>query len=287
MRCAFDFLPWKKVVVRATHLLIVFGVVASLLFQPSELRTALYDQSNYGFCLAYAALVYLSLFFYFLTCYMDPGYVPYKRIPRWTGAVESTSDEDENDLEQPIPTNKNHLRKCLLCNIEQPLRSHHCDFCNRCVLKYDHHCPYFETCIGEYNHRYFWCFLLTTDILIAWSTIMCSRSFVSFAEWSPWLHVNKFRLFTMQILVICFCVATILFLIHSFFAITNSTTWERVSRHRITYLNRLPDEDFNPFHQGYCHNFFYSFLCHRIKDKHQHWDVVYKKTLEEHVTLHM
>jgi palmitoyltransferase len=287
MQCAFDFIPWKKVLVRATHLLIVFGVIASLLFQPSDLRTALYDQSNYAFCLAYGILVYLSIFFYFLTCYTDPGYVPYKRLPRWTGAIESASDDDENDLEQPITTNNSHLRKCLLCNIEQPLRSHHCDFCNRCVLKYDHHCPYLETCIGEHNHRYFWCFLLTTDILIVWSTILCSRSFVSFTEWSPWLHVNKFRLFTMHVLVICFCAVSILFIIHSFFALTNSTTWERVSRHRITYLNRLPDEDLNPFHQGYCHNFFCSFLCHRIKDKQQHWDVVYKKTLEEHVTLHM
>jgi len=89
----------------------------------------------------------------------------------------------------------------------------------------------------------------------------------------------------MHVLIISLCATTILFCIHSFFAFTNSTTWERVSRHRITYLNRLPSEDFNPFHQGYCHNFFYSFLCHRIKE-HQ-WDIVYKKHVEEHVTLNM
>jgi hypothetical protein len=89
----------------------------------------------------------------------------------------------------------------------------------------------------------------------------------------------------MHILVISLCATTILFCIHSFFALTNSTTWERVSRHRITYLNRLPNEYLNPFHQGYCHNFFYSFLCHRIKE--QQWDIVYKKRVEEHVTLNM
>ncbi|CAF0835690.1 unnamed protein product, partial [Rotaria sordida] len=223
-----------------------------------------------------------------MACYTDPGYVPYKRIPNWTGGMMSTSDDDdenEGNRQQPVTTSNNYLRKCLLCNIEQPLRSHHCDFCNRCVLKYDHHCPYLETCIGEYNHCYFWCFLLTTDILIVWSIMLCSGSFVPFSDWSSWLHINKFRLFAMHVLIISLCATTILLCIHSVFALTNSTTWERVSRHRITYLNRLPNEDLNPFHQGYCHNFFYSFLCRRIKE--QQWDIVYKKRVEEHVTLYM
>ncbi|CAF0758009.1 unnamed protein product [Adineta ricciae] len=289
MKCLTEFIPWKKVIVRATHLLLVFGVVASLVFQPSDLRTALYETSKYSYCIAYGLLVYVSLFFYFMTCYTDPGYVPYKRVPNWTGGMNSTSDDDdeEEDISEQntkVPRDS-HLRKCLLCNIEQPLRSHHCDFCNRCVLKYDHHCPYLETCIGEHNHRYFWYFLLTTDILIVWSIMLCSRSFVPFSDWSSWLHMNKFRLFSMHVLIISLCATTILFCIHSFFALTNSTTWERVSRHRITYLNRLPDEDLNPFHQGYCHNFFYTFLCHRVKE--QQWDIVYKKRVEEHVTLNM
>lgn len=283
MTCLWQFIPWKKVIVRTTHLFLVCLVTFSLIYQPSDLRTALYETSNYLYCLSYAFLVYLSLFFYFMTCYTDPGYVPYKRSPNWArvGSSSSSSDEDVSTS----TTKTSHLRKCHLCNIEQPLRSHHCDFCNRCVLKYDHHCPYLETCIGEKNHRYFWFFLLTTDILAVWSMIICSRSFVSYNDWSSWLHVNKFRLFIMHILIISLCATTILFCIHSFFALTNSTTWERVSRHRITYLNRLPDEDLNPFHQGYCRNFFHSFLCHRVEERH--WDIVYKKNLEEHVTLNM
>jgi hypothetical protein len=95
MRCLWEFIQWKKVLVRAVHLFLVFIVMASLLFQPSgkiflmrnknkdlylDLRTALYDGSNYFYCIAYGLLVYLSIFFYFLTCYTDPGYVPYKRV---------------------------------------------------------------------------------------------------------------------------------------------------------------------------------------------------------------
>ena len=35
MRCLLEFIQWKKVLVRACHLLLVFGVAASLIFQPS------------------------------------------------------------------------------------------------------------------------------------------------------------------------------------------------------------------------------------------------------------
>lgn len=101
MRCFFEFIPWKKVIVRGCHLLLVFGVIASLTFQPSgrfafsssssrivhfalhsDLHTALYDQPNYFYCFAYGLLVYSSLLFYFMTCYVDPGYVPYRRVRR-------------------------------------------------------------------------------------------------------------------------------------------------------------------------------------------------------------
>jgi len=42
-------------------------------------------------------------------------------VPNWTGGMTSTSDDDEDDDDdgqQAIPIRNNHLRKCLLCNIE-------------------------------------------------------------------------------------------------------------------------------------------------------------------------
>ena len=33
-------------------------------------------------------------------------------------------------------------RYCIICNIEQPIRSKHCRNCDKCVARYDHHCPW-------------------------------------------------------------------------------------------------------------------------------------------------
>ncbi|CAF1028233.1 unnamed protein product, partial [Didymodactylos carnosus] len=112
-----------------------------LIFQPSELNYAIHS-SNYIYCLLYGFLVYISLFFYFLTCYIDPGYVPYNKFHNTL--VTSDSEDDEVYIENGVQststsTNCVPMRKCLHCNIQQPLRSHHCDYCNRCVRKYDHH----------------------------------------------------------------------------------------------------------------------------------------------------
>jgi len=37
---------------------------------------------------------------------------------------------------------------CPECEIVKPLRSRHCDICNRCVGVYDHHCPWINNCVG-------------------------------------------------------------------------------------------------------------------------------------------
>ncbi len=64
--------------------------------------------------------------------------------------------------------------KCKKCSMNKPPRTHHCSWCNLCILKFDHHCPckntekfqlisfFFEiglnNCVGFYNHRYFFQF---------------------------------------------------------------------------------------------------------------------------------
>lgn len=41
----------------------------------------------------------------------------------------------------------------------KPPRTHHCNVCGRCIMKYDHHCPWIANCVGHFNHHYFILFL--------------------------------------------------------------------------------------------------------------------------------
>ncbi|CAF1214853.1 unnamed protein product [Adineta ricciae] len=53
---------------------------------------------------------------------------------------------------------------CKKCSMNKPPRTHHCSWCDRCILKFDHHCPWLNNCVGFYNHRYFFqfcCFMAT------------------------------------------------------------------------------------------------------------------------------
>ena len=59
--------------------------------------------------------------------------------------------------------------------------------------------------------------------------------------------------------------------------LTNTTTWEKAARKRITYLKSLKNDSFNPFHEGYCRNIFLSF-CY-FKDIK--WENFYKGALND------
>ncbi|CAF0792744.1 unnamed protein product [Rotaria sordida] len=48
--------------------------------------------------------------------------------------------------------------KCKKCSMNKPPRTHHCSWCDACILKFDHHCPWLNNCVGFYNHRHFFQF---------------------------------------------------------------------------------------------------------------------------------
>lgn len=75
-----------------------------------------------------------------------------------------------------------------------------------------------------------------------------------------WLALNAIYMVNLHILVVSFAVSLSLLLIHTYFMLTNTTTWERFSRKNITYLRAIKSSRANPFHEGYLRNTC-RFLC--------------------------
>lgn len=235
-----SFFVWKKIIVRLVHLAITLFVTGSLFVKDTELRKALILKDYVPVAL-FAALTYASILFYFLTCLVDPGYV--KAVDR--------------DIESDAKTNTNSelkLRYCEECQLEQPIRSRHCNECQRCIKKFDHHCPWLECCVGEHNHRFFVLFLATSVVAIVWSFVVAWRAFEPSSDWIQWMSINVIYIVDLHVLFVSFLVVSGLLMTHTYFMITNTTTWEKFSRRNITYLRSIKDDNLNPFHENYCKN---------------------------------
>ena len=94
----------------------------------------------------------LAILFYCLTL-IDPGYVPLKKD--FLGLMERLIDEEL------------HLDYiCINCENLRPENTMHCNYCNKCVQRFDHHCTFVNNCLGYKNHRYFLLFLLFFTLYI-------------------------------------------------------------------------------------------------------------------------
>ena len=86
-----------------------------------------------------------------------------------------------------------------------------------------------------------------------------------------WMKENLWLILADVLLVIFGFVVIALFCIHTYMLLSNNTTWESVSRHRISYLKNVEN---NPFNLGCCKNAYY-FLCYF---QPYDWTVVYSKS---------
>ncbi|CAL1533571.1 unnamed protein product [Lymnaea stagnalis] len=288
--------------VRTFHTFVVIGVPATLLFKESILHHSLIDGEHVAMGVIYILMVLWSLAMYFLTCFTNPGYITVTKYNKASmlqlqtkQTVNSDDDFDINDESVEAARNNNddnvddgneevgHMlsteckpgmkyRVCDYCEIMQPMRTKHCEDCNKCVRKFDHHCPWLEACIGERNHRFFWLFLLSTFALIASTFYITWNAFQFRMSWSDWLETNAILFIDVVILFIGGMVVLGLLGFHSYLMFKGLTTWEAASRERITYLKYL-DEDYNPFNEGLCRNLYqFLFACHLRK-----WEKVYAR----------
>ena len=55
---------------------------------------------------------------------------------------------------------------CVPCETLRPENAEHCNFCNRCVQKFDHHCVFVNNCLGYRNHKWFLLFLASYTVYL-------------------------------------------------------------------------------------------------------------------------
>uniref|UniRef100_A0A8C4UU11 Palmitoyltransferase n=1 Tax=Falco tinnunculus TaxID=100819 RepID=A0A8C4UU11_FALTI len=152
--------------------------------------------------------------------------------------------------------------------LPQPMRAKHCQLCRHCVRRYDHHCPWIENCVGEKNHRLFIIYLSVQLVVLLWGG-HAAWSGLYFEQSWDWLWHNIFLLMSFLLMAVFSIVVLLLLVSHLYLISCNTTTWEFMSHHRISYLQHSELE--NPFDQGVILNLWRFFCsCHLTA-----WEKIY------------
>ena len=157
----------------------------------------------------------------------------------------SNPDSNNNSLNlntENINKNKRRRKYCQSCEFAPPLRSHHCRFCDRCVATFDHHCHFIGTCIGERNHCRFYWFLTFQSLAFFTCTYYIQSSVYgrmsipipkphfshqSFSNHpSSNIYFDILAIFCRGFVYTLTFLATLMWSTHSFYALTNMTTFE-------------------------------------------------------------
>eukprot|EP00066_Takifugu_rubripes_P002920 XP_003965147.1 PREDICTED: probable palmitoyltransferase ZDHHC12 isoform X2 [Takifugu rubripes] len=240
-------------VVRTAHVVLTWVITLILFLQDTELRR----QEETGQLVQpvlFVLLVLVSVLLYFAVSLMDPGFILSEDALQFPLGVT----EEQQDMIQP--TSKSlRRRRCGHCLLQQPMRSKHCQTCQHCVRRYDHHCPWIENCVGEKNHRWFVLYLLVELLVLLWGLHIACTGFNPTTSWRPWLHSNGLLLAVVVVVALLSLVVLLLLGSHLYLISLNTTTWEFMSRHRISYLRHCGADE-NPFDRGPAHNL-WGFFC--------------------------
>ncbi|XP_027132070.1 palmitoyltransferase ZDHHC12-A [Larimichthys crocea] len=251
--------------VRATHTLLTWVVTLILFFHtPVNLRKC-EERGELLLPVLFFLVVVLSVLLYFAVSLMDPGFVLTDTIK----GVQGSDEEMESMIPQPSTP---RLRRCGYCLLQQPMRAKHCQTCKRCVRRFDHHCPWIENCVGERNHRWFIVYLLVQLLALLWALHIALSGISPTITWELWFRVNGFLLAVLGVVGIFSVVVVLLLGCHLYLVSINCTTWEFMSRHRISYLKNCGNEE-NPFDRGvFCNLWDFFCICRTVV-----WEQMYSR----------
>ena len=184
---------------------------------------------------------------------LDP--IQEKSDTTYSAGSQGSSEEAEQSQELEI----SERRFCVVCEMDQPLRSKHCKSCGHCIALHDHHCPWLGVCIGELNRRKFYTYVAAQTALLWWGTVEVSarqmlESF-SVGENVAWsIVLDACRALVVVVLLFFTLMVTCLFAFHTFLATRGVTTWEFVSWSKISYLQGFERARGSPFSKGFLQN---------------------------------
>ncbi|KAG7476783.1 hypothetical protein MATL_G00086420 [Megalops atlanticus] len=241
--------------VRTAHVILTWVVTLILFLHDTDLRRQ-EETGELAQPVLFVLLVLLSVLLYFAVSLMDPGFV---------------LSDDDNDVKFALGVSEEHQdmmaqsckplrhRRCDHCLLQQPMRAKHCQTCQHCIRRYDHHCPWIENCVGERNHRWFILYLCVQLLASIWGLYMAWSGFSSAPTWELWLRGNGLLLAAATLVGVVTVVVLLLLGSHLYLVSHNITTWEFMSRPRISYLKHCGADE-NPFDRGALQNL-WGFFC--------------------------
>ncbi|XP_075241112.1 palmitoyltransferase ZDHHC21-like [Convolutriloba macropyga] len=72
---------------------------------------------------------------------------------------------------------------CEKCDLNRPLRTHHCRVCGICVRQFDHHCWWINNCVGEDNKWLFFLLIFYSTVLTVLMMVTCFTYLLN-----DWVH---------------------------------------------------------------------------------------------------
>lgn len=205
-------------------------------------------------------LAALALYFHIRAALSDPGEVPPGNSP-----PHLLTPAEILELQGQNPA------WCYTCNTYRPIRSKHCQYCDKCRPEFDHHCPAIGSCVAVYNRRLFVGYItLLLSAELVWMSLAGTyyrrivgsmlrvpsvSTLTAFSHFNALARTMPGTVFMTMILYL-FIFPTTLFLVgrQCFIIAGNMTVNEFLLRNKYAYFKDTSGIFWNPFDMGLLSN---------------------------------